>query len=123
MINSWDPTPAQARKRPGAPVAAVAPGASAAEFVAPQPLLQVTPSTRALANGVIQATTRVEVQVRVDQTGHVAFARVLNAANIKRAVANAALNAARQWTFLPATLRGQRVDSDHTIVFEFRPQR
>jgi TonB family protein len=72
---------------------------------------------------VIQTITRVEVQVRVDQTGHVAFARVLNAANIKRAVANAALNAARQWTFLPATLRGQRVDSDHTIVFEFRPQR
>jgi TonB family protein len=123
-INGWEATPEPVRKRPAAlPGVPVPAGSSAAEFVAPQPLLQVTPSTRALANGVIQTITRVEVQVRVDQTGHVAFARVLNAANIKRAVANAALNAARQWTFLPATLRGQRVDSDHTIVFEFRPQR
>ena len=60
--------------------------------------------------------------MRVDQTGHVAYARVLNGASVKRAVSAAALNAARQWTFQPATLRGQRVESDHTIVFEFRPQ-
>jgi TonB family protein len=93
-----------------------------ADFVAPQPLLQVTPNTKSLANGAVTTTTRVEVQVRVDQTGHVAYARVLNGASVKRAVSAAALNAARQWTFQPATLRGQRVESDHTIVFEFRPQ-
>jgi TonB family protein len=120
-INGWDATPEPARKRrPAATV--VPPTNNVADFVAPQPLLQVTPNTKSLANGAVTATTRVEVQVRVDQTGHVAYARVLNGASVKRAVSAAALNAARQWTFQPATLRGQRVESDHTIVFEFRPQ-
>jgi TonB family protein len=120
-INGWDATPEPARKR--RPAATVVPATNnVADFVAPQPLLQVTPNTKSLANGAVTTTTRVEVQVRVDQTGHVAYARVLNGASVKRAVSAAALNAARQWTFQPATLRGQRVESDHTIVFEFRPQ-
>ena len=119
-INGWDATPEPARKR--RPAATTAAPANVADFVAPQPLLQVTPNTKSLANGAVTTTTRVEVQVRVDQTGHVAYARVLNGASVKRAVSAAALNAARQWTFQPATLRGQRVESDHTIVFEFRPQ-
>jgi outer membrane biosynthesis protein TonB len=50
-------------------------------------------------------------------------AHVLNEnANSKGALSGAALAAARQWTFQPATLQGEKVESEHTIVFEFRPE-
>jgi hypothetical protein len=35
-------------------------------------------------------------------------------------LANAALTAARQWIFEPASLRGKHIASEHTIVFQFR---
>jgi TonB family protein len=58
--------------------------------------------------------------VRIDLTGHVSAVH-LESPNVKPQLASAALAAARQWTFQPATLRGQRVESTHTIVFEFSP--
>jgi outer membrane biosynthesis protein TonB len=42
---------------------------------------------------------------------------------VNQSIAAAAVAAARQWTFVPASSNGQHVESDHTIVFEFRPQR
>ena len=70
---------------------------------------------------MITEVTRVEVEVRIDTTGHVKAAHLTNP-NVKSALGSAALAAAKQWTFQPASLRGQHVDSDHTIVFEFRPE-
>jgi TonB family protein len=81
------------------------------------------PNTRLLAPGLITQVTRVEVAVRIDNTGHVVSAHVLNeSGNTKGALSQAAVNAARQWTFQPASLQGEKVESEHTIVFEFRPE-
>jgi TonB family protein len=92
-------------------------------FGPPKPLLQVMPNTRSLAPGVITQVTRVEVAVRIDNTGRVMSAHALNEnGNSKPALSQAAVAAARQWTFQPATLQGEKVESEHTIVFEFRPE-
>jgi TonB family protein len=81
------------------------------------------PNTRSLSPGLITQVTRVEVEVRIDATGHVASVRVLNdGGTAKGPLTSAALSAAKQWTFEPATLKGEKVESQHTIVFEFRPE-
>jgi TonB family protein len=85
-------------------------------------LMQVMPRTSGIPNGAIQSRTRVEVLVRVDPVGKVESARVVGGVS-NESVASAALAAARQWTFEPASDNGHPVESDHTIVFEFRPQR
>ncbi|HMF74385.1 MAG TPA: TonB family protein, partial [Bryobacteraceae bacterium] len=64
----------------------------------------------------------VEVQVTIDPTGHVSAAHALNDSSVKSVLSSAAVSAARQWTFQPATLRGEKVSSEHTILFEFRPE-
>jgi TonB family protein len=125
-INGWDPNAADNAK-PSAPPPET-PGVGLADakttsFVPPKPLLQVMPNTRSLAPGVISQVTRVEVEVRIDNAGHVASAHALNeGGNTKNGLAGAAVSAAKQWTFQPATLRGEKVESEHTIVFEFRPE-
>jgi TonB family protein len=64
---------------------------------------------------------RVEVQVIIDRTGKVIKADVLPGnRKVSAAVASAALAAAKSWTFEPARLRGQPIESAHTIVFDFR---
>jgi periplasmic protein TonB len=83
--------------------------------------MQVMPNTRAIPNGTIQARTRVEVQVNVDQAGRVSSAHVASS-GVNEQISAAALSAARRWTFDPASNNGQRVNSEHTIVFEFRPE-
>jgi TonB family protein len=60
------------------------------------------------------------VEVKIDTNGRVSAAHV-ETANVKSQLVSSALAAARQWTFQPATLRGQRVESTQTIPFEFRP--
>jgi len=78
------------------------------------------PNVRSLSSNSVAGVTRVEVEVRVDTNGRVKAAR-LQSPDVKAQLGSAALSAARQWTFQPATLRGQRVESDHSIVFEFKP--
>ena len=123
-IKGWDPNisenKAPATSQP-TDTQAVAPDSKAVAFIGPKVLLQVMPNTRNLTPGSITQTTRVEVEVRVDNSGHVKAAHLLNN-NVKNQLGAAAVAAAKQWTFQPATLRGQRVESDHTIVFEFRPE-
>jgi outer membrane biosynthesis protein TonB len=65
---------------------------------------------------------RVEVIVKVDETGHVVDARFANGTKkINPSVANASILAAKQWTFTPAALNGKPVPSEHSIVFQFQP--
>ena len=121
-INGWDPNlpenkPAPAQQQ----AAATSPADSKYDFVRPRVLLQVLPNTRSITPGTISEVTRVEVEVRIDQGGHVKRALLTNP-NVKSQLGSAAMAAAKQWTFQPATLRGQPVESDHTIVFEFRPE-
>ncbi len=118
-INGWDNPP---DNKP-VPVQTPAPSSSntVGDFVRPKVLLQVMPNTRNLTPGSITEVTRVEVEVRIDTSGHVKGAHLTNP-SVKPQLGNAAIAAAKQWTFQPATLRGAPVDSDHTIVFEFRPE-
>jgi TonB family protein len=119
QLNPWDASGSQEKETAAASTTTDAKAA----FVAPRPLLQVMPNTRSLSPGLITQVTRVEVEVRIDDAGHVASARVLNDVGAaKGALSGAAVSAARQWTFQPATLRGEKVESQHTIVFEFRPE-
>ncbi len=126
-INGWDSS-TPLTPRPTTPETTTPTPAAAVEtrppvFGPPKPLLQVMPNTRSLAPGVITQVTRVEVAVRIDNTGRVMSAHTLNEnGNSKPALSQAAVAAARQWTFQPATLQGEKVESEHTIVFEFRPE-
>ncbi len=120
-INGWDsytPNP-RSKARTSSRTAKLATAGSG--YVGPRPLMQVMPKTSTIPSGTIQSRTRVEVQVRVDPAGRVAAAQVVGA-GANQAIESAALAAARQWTFEPASSNGQHVESQHTIVFEFRPQ-
>lgn len=95
----------------------------AATFVPAKPLRQVMPNLRQfgvaknVSNGV-----EVEVIVKVNDKGRVVGATLVESgAGAPRYIAFAALNAAKQWTFQPATLRGKDIPSDHHLVFKFGP--
>jgi hypothetical protein len=135
-INGWDTGSSRSRsKRRPAPVYPAASSANTPSvntksvntksvntgYVPPRPLMQVMPNTRAIPNGTIQGRTRLEVQVEVDQQGRVSSAHAVGT-GVNEKISSAALAAARQWTFDPASINGQRVVSEHTIVFEFRPE-
>jgi hypothetical protein len=115
-INGWEPGESARLTQPEAA------DAKTLAFAGPKVLLQVLPNTRSLSAGLVSQVTRVEVEVRIDRAGHVKAAHVINTESVKSALAGAAVSAAKQWTFQPATLRGEKVESDHTIVFEFRPE-
>jgi TonB family protein len=130
LINGWDTTATTTRSRskqrktapiPTSPVSTASSGVTNAGYVPPRPLMQVMPNTRTIPGGTLQARTRVEVQVDVDPRGRVSSAHVVGS-GVNEIIASAALSAARQWTFDPASNNGQHVDSEHTIVFEFRPE-
>jgi len=119
-INGWDPNLPETKPAPVQPQA-TPPDAKSVDFMPPKVLLQVMPNTRNITPGSITEVTRVDVEVAIDRQGHVKSAHVTSA-NVKSQLATAAVTAAKAWTFQPATLRGQTVDSDHTIRFEFRPE-
>jgi TonB family protein len=119
-INGWDSNAPENRSAPSQETANAA-DAKTGAFVAPKPVLQVLPDTKTLPAGALTQTTRVSVEVKVDTTGHVTAARVLNEGATPSELASAAVTAARRWTFEPATMRGEKIASDHTILFEFRP--
>ena len=91
------------------------------EYVPPQPLQKAAPVFRNI--GVMSsAATDVGVVVHVDQDGRVATARLgPTSGSINSPLTDAALEAARQWTFEAARSHGNRVASDYTIVFRFVP--
>lgn len=121
-INGWDPNLPENKPAPVQPqTAATPPDSKSMDFVPPKVLLQVMPSTRNLTPGSITEVTRVDVEVEIDKQGHVKSAHVTSP-NIKSQLASAATAAAKAWTFQPAVMRGQPVDSTHTIRFEFRPE-
>lgn len=109
------PSPATSLVRPSESVAAPV-------FVPPKPMKKVLPDLRSAGIGTITSSSQVEIAVRVNKKGHVTEAFLVgNDGKVPQYLTRAALSAAKQWTFQPATLRGKTVPSDHTIVFEFRP--
>jgi TonB family protein len=66
---------------------------------------------------------QITVQVTIDESGRVRDARLVETAGkASGLVASAAVTAARQWAFQPATLHGRAVAAEHRIVFDFRSQ-
>jgi TonB family protein len=99
-----------AKTRPSPPV-----------FVPPQPVQKPPPRFRQVGT-VSYSVTDVTVLVHIDPNGRVATARLdRNSNNVSRPLALAALDAAKQWTFEPARLHGNNVESDYMIVFRFVP--
>lgn len=85
-------------------------------------LRQVMPDIKALGLDIAYGGERVEVRVVIDRAGHVKSARVISGGHkVNQSLVRAALTAARQWQFEPATRRGQPVESEHSILFDFRP--
>ena len=59
------------------------------------------------------------LELIVDHTGAVEEVKVLR--GVRSDIDNAAVAAARQWRFEPATQNGVRVKTRHTITIPFRP--
>jgi hypothetical protein len=101
--------------------AATPPGASAGSAVSyPSPLRQVQPSLA--TRWTVGAPTAIAVLVSVDPKGLVTDARPELASKGKSLfLEGLCLNAARQWTFKPATINGKPVAGKYRIEFVFRP--
>jgi TonB family protein len=74
-----------------------------------------------LPSGVADSAVEVKVVVKLDESGHVIDARLIEGKKkFGSILRNAALSAAKQWVFEPASLHGKSIASEHTIVFQFR---
>jgi TonB family protein len=92
-------------------------------YVPPQPVRQVKPDMASMRYALPAQTGKVEVQVTIDESGHVTDAwPVYSIGKPNSLLANAAMAAARQWIFKPATLHGKPVVAEHRIVFDFRQE-
>ena len=95
---------------------------SASLYVPPRPVRQMLPNTKFISPDAIAATPEIDVAVKIDKRGRVTQARIVNRGKkVKRALAGAAIAAAKQWLFDPARFQGDTVESEHTIVFQFQP--
>jgi len=73
-----------------------------------------------LPAGTAESTGDLKVLLKVNESGHVVDARVIeDNKKVSSMVKAAALLAAKQWVFEPATLRGRNIASEHTILFQF----
>jgi TonB family protein len=102
------------------PKAIVPAKSSAPSAVRGQVVQKVVPEVSQKARDTIQGKVRVSVKVTVDPSGKVTAA-ALDSAGPSKYFADAALRAARSWTFAPAKSGGQVVASDWLLRFEFAP--
>jgi len=89
-------------------------------YVPPQPVKQAIPKIQAFDKQFLTGSPRIEITVYVDKNGNVSNAQLSSTKKVNPVLAAAALSAARQWTFRPATLNGMKIESEHTIVFQFQ---
>ncbi len=115
-------SPRQAEVPNSSPMVALVDGKKRAIYVPPQPLEKVMPDMSSLTGVTIDRSIQIAVRVVVDATGHVVEAGLSDADfNTNSALAHAAISAARQWVFQPATLDGRVTSAEHIIVFKFHP--
>jgi TonB family protein len=79
------------------------------------------PDKKLFASWNVRDGMRVDVQVRIDETGRVMAAQVKNGTRDNRVLRDATLAAAKQWVFEPAKSEGKNIPSDHTIEFRLHP--
>ena len=89
----------------------------------PRPLSQVVPP--ALPAGLIlYKDVQVQIQLTINERRHVIAVRPLPSPEAPNQwLLGAALRAATQWQFQPATLHGRGMKSEHIAIFEFHPKR
>ena len=104
------------------PAVATPPVASTAALVPPVPLRQVVPKIAVPYLSVL-VTTPIAILVSVDARGNVTDAHSETDNKGKNPyLQGLALDAARQWKFKPATVRGQAVAGESRITFVFTPR-
>ena len=90
--------------------------------IAPVPVYQAQPSYRLSAGEALEKPLAVDVKVHVGESGAVNGAEVVAYGDPPNlTLANAALTAARQWTFQPAREEDEAVASDVLLRFRFTP--
>jgi len=88
----------------------------------PRPLRQVMPPA-APAGVILYKDVQVEIQVNIDERGRVIAARPrASPEKVNQSLLGVARKAAAQWQFQPATLHGQAVGSEYTVIFQFHPK-
>jgi hypothetical protein len=90
-------------------------------YVPPHPIKQVMP-TGVFGQSVIDKPVQIDVQLRIDDTGRVAALHVAKVSEQNEWLVRAAVAAAKEWIFQPATIDGKNVPCDHTIEFRFTPE-
>lgn len=83
---------------------------------------QVLPDLSDTDSEMVDAPPEVDVQVHLDPNGRVRDAHVLTG-KVSPPLARAVTEAAEKWTFFPAKLGGKPVESEHTIIFQFQPDK
>ncbi|MGI8960092.1 MAG: energy transducer TonB [Bryobacteraceae bacterium] len=90
-------------------------------YVPARALKEVLLDSKSFISWNVREETKVDVQLRIDEKGHVVEAHIKNGAQKNGFLRNAALEAAKQWIFEPAKSDGKNIASDHTIEFRFHP--
>lgn len=87
-------------------------------YVPPRPLRWVKPDSSRLGSF---RPIDVQLKVRIDEGGHVTAIHLLTGSGPKpaKALVQAAVAAAAQWVFEPATIHGKKAPSEDTLVFRF----
>ncbi len=119
---STPPSATMTKSPTGAAPHAMPDGKTLSLFNPARPLRQVMPNTAAFRSALLDKPVRVTVIVSIDRNGHVRRAALApGEAPLSSGLPGAALAAAREWVFEPATLHGTPIESQHSIVFEFEP--
>jgi TonB family protein len=123
-VKAADPVPPAARK-PAAAVAAPSNPRPVVNSPASAPargkvVRQVMPDVSQGARNTIRGKVRVSVKVNVDPSGKVTDA-AFEAPGPSKYFADAAIRAAKNWTFAPAKANGENVASQWLLRFEFAP--
>ena len=75
------------------------------------------------AGVILYKDVQVEIQVNIDERGRVIAARPrASPEKVNQSLLGVARKAAAQWQFQPATLHGQAVGSEYTVIFQFHPK-
>jgi TonB family protein len=89
-----------------------------AGYIPPQILQKVLPQTATLRN-MVRAGDMVQVLATIGAEGNVTGVRLLGPKAVSPVVLQAVVQAARQWRFTPAMLRGSPIPSEYRISFQF----
>jgi hypothetical protein len=89
-------------------------------YVGPRPVHRVEPEPSFTLHPFIVPEVQINVRVFIDRSGTVVRAESLSRGNaLMEHLSKIAVQAARQWTFLPALRDGQNVPSETTLQFQF----